>query len=164
MTEEASVIHPPRACFSDLLQKNLRGVGGDKAFLDIGGKVWPWAIFGNQIKSHLHRQRLISDHAKAFDVTSCQLVALRAVLTLVYLARLMEVSGLFLVPDRDVLKQTWTGSFHLRDQSGVVRSSGIEVRSKIRRAGRRGIAPHRAPHQHYAHNRSASAPSCADKR
>jgi GT2 family glycosyltransferase len=96
MAEDAVVVHPARARFFDLLQKNLRGTGGDKTFLDVSGKSSSWAIFGIQIKSYLHRQRLISVRAKPLGATPRQLFTVRALLILIYIARLLEGARLIL--------------------------------------------------------------------
>jgi len=89
MAEDAIVMHPPRTRFIDLLQKGLRGVGGDKTSLSVR-KSSPWAIFKIQIDNYLHRQHLISNRADALAIAPYQLIKLRALLTLIYIARLLE--------------------------------------------------------------------------
>jgi len=89
MAEDAVVVHPARRRFIDLLQKGLRGVGGDKTFLSLR-EASPWAIFKIQINNYLHRQRLISNRADALGIAPYQLFKLRALLTLIYVARLLE--------------------------------------------------------------------------
>jgi glycosyltransferase involved in cell wall biosynthesis len=89
MAEDAVVVHPARTRFIDLLQKGLRGVGGDKTSLSLK-KASPWAIFKIQVSNYLHRQRLISDRADALGMVPYQLIKLRALLTLIYVAQLLE--------------------------------------------------------------------------
>jgi glycosyltransferase involved in cell wall biosynthesis len=89
MAEDAVVVHPARTRFIDLLQKGVRGVGGDKTALSLR-KSSPWAIFKIQINNYLHRQRLISNRADALGMAPYQLFKLRALLTLIYIARLLE--------------------------------------------------------------------------
>jgi hypothetical protein len=95
MAEDAVVVHPARTRFIDLLQKGLRGVGGDKTSLSLG-KSSPWAIFRIQIDNFLHRQRLISIRADALGMATYQIIRLRALLTLIYVARLFEAFRLVL--------------------------------------------------------------------
>ena len=89
MAEDAIVMHPARRRVIDMLRKGLRGVGGDKTSLSIR-KSSPWAIFKIQIDNYLHRQHLISDRADALAIAPYQLIKLRALLTLIYIARLLE--------------------------------------------------------------------------
>jgi glycosyltransferase involved in cell wall biosynthesis len=89
MAEDAVVVHPARTRFIDLLQKGLRGVGGDKTSLSLR-KSSPWAIFKIQINNYLHRQRLISNRADALGMAPYQLIQLRVLLTLIYVTRLLE--------------------------------------------------------------------------
>jgi glycosyltransferase involved in cell wall biosynthesis len=89
MAEGAIVMHPPRRRFIDLLRKGIRGVGGDKTSLSVR-KSSPWAIFKIQIVNYLHRQHLISNRADALAIAPYQLIKLRALLTLIYIARLLE--------------------------------------------------------------------------
>lgn len=87
MAHGAVIVHPARARFLELLQKGLRGVGGDKMYLSLR-KSSAWALFKIQINNYLHRQRLISNEADALG--RHQLIKLRALLTLIYIARLLE--------------------------------------------------------------------------
>jgi glycosyltransferase involved in cell wall biosynthesis len=89
MADDAVIVHPARTCFLDLLQKGLRGVGGDKAYLSLR-RSSHWALFKIQINNYLHRQRLISNRADALGMARHQLIKLRALLTLIYLARFLE--------------------------------------------------------------------------
>ncbi len=89
MAEDAIVMHPARRRVIDMLRKGLRGVGGDKTSLSIR-KSSPWAIFKIQIDNYLHRQHLISNRADALAIAPYQLIKLRALLTLIYIARLLE--------------------------------------------------------------------------
>jgi len=89
MADDAVVVHPARTRVIDLLKKGLRGVGGDKTSLNLG-KSSPWAIFGIQVNNYLHRQHLISNRADALGMAPYQLIKLRALLTLIYVARLLE--------------------------------------------------------------------------
>jgi len=82
-------MHPARRRVIDMLRKGLRGVGGDKTSLSIR-KSSPWAIFKIQIDNYLHRQHLISNRADALAIAPYQLIKLRALLTLIYIARLLE--------------------------------------------------------------------------
>jgi glycosyltransferase involved in cell wall biosynthesis len=95
MANDAVVVHPARIHFIDLLQKGLRGVGGEKTLLTLR-KSSPWAIFKIQINNYLHRQRLISNRADALAMAPYRLVRLRALLTLIYVARLLEAIRLAL--------------------------------------------------------------------
>jgi len=89
MADDAVIVHPARTRFIDLLKKGLRGVGGDKTFLSLR-KSSPWAIFRVQINNYLHRQRLISNRGNALGMASYQLIKLRALLTLIYIAQFLE--------------------------------------------------------------------------
>jgi len=89
LADDAVVVHPARTRFIDLLQKGLRGVGGDKTSLSLR-KSSPWAIFEIQVNNYLHRQRLISNQANALGMAPYQIIKLRALLTLIYIARLLE--------------------------------------------------------------------------
>jgi glycosyltransferase involved in cell wall biosynthesis len=95
MAEDAIVMHPARKRVIDMLRKGLRGVGGDKTSLSIR-KSSPWAIFKIQIDNYLHRQHLISNRADALAIAPYQLIKLRALLTLIYIARLLEAVRLVL--------------------------------------------------------------------
>ena len=87
MAADAIVVHPARTRIIDLLQKGLRGVGGDKTSLSLR-KSSPWAIFKIQVNNYFHRQRLISNRADG--MRPYQLIKLRSLLTLIYLAQLLE--------------------------------------------------------------------------
>jgi glycosyltransferase involved in cell wall biosynthesis len=89
MAEDAIIVHPARNRLIDLLQKGLRGVGGEKTSLSVR-KLSRWAIFKIQIDNYLHRQRLISTRANAVGIAPYQLIKLRALLTLIYIVRLLE--------------------------------------------------------------------------
>jgi len=89
MADDAVIVHPAGTRFIDLLKKGLRGVGGDKTFLSLR-KSSPWAIFRVQINNYLHRQRLISNRGNALGMASYQLIKLRALLTLIYIAQFLE--------------------------------------------------------------------------
>ncbi|HLX14484.1 MAG TPA: glycosyltransferase [Bradyrhizobium sp.] len=89
MADDAVVVHPARKRFIDLLQKGLRGVGGDKTSLSLI-KSSPWTLFKIQVNQYFHRQRLISNRADALGIAPYQLIKLRALLTLIYVARLLE--------------------------------------------------------------------------
>jgi len=89
MADHAVIVHPARSRFIDLLQKGLRGVGGDKTSLSLR-KLPLWAIFKIQINNYLHRQRLISNRADALEMASYQRIKLRALLTLIYVVRVLE--------------------------------------------------------------------------
>jgi glycosyltransferase involved in cell wall biosynthesis len=89
MAESAVIVHPARRRFLHLLQKGLRGVGGDKMYLSLR-KSSRWALFKIQVNNYLHRQRLISNQADALGMARHQLVKLRALLTLIYVARFLE--------------------------------------------------------------------------
>jgi glycosyltransferase involved in cell wall biosynthesis len=89
MAGDAIIVHPARKRFVDLLQKGLRGVGGEKTSLSLT-KSSRWAIFKMQISNYLHRQRLISNQADSLRIASHQVIKLRALLTLIYVARLLE--------------------------------------------------------------------------
>jgi glycosyltransferase involved in cell wall biosynthesis len=89
MAEDAVVMHPARTRSMDLLQKGLRGVGGEMTFLKIK-KTSPWEIFRIQLDNYVHRQRLISNRAETLGIAPYQLAKLRALLTLIYIARILE--------------------------------------------------------------------------
>ena len=89
MADDAVIMHPARARFIELLQKALRGVGGEKTCLNVT-KSPAWRVFNIQIKNYLHRQRLISNRSDALGMAPYRLITLRAMLTLIYIARLLE--------------------------------------------------------------------------
>lgn len=95
MAEDAVIVHPARTHFINLVQKGLRGVGGEKTSLSLR-KSSPWAIFKIQISNYLHRQRLISNRADALRMAPYQVIKLRALLTFIYVARLFEAIRLIL--------------------------------------------------------------------
>jgi glycosyltransferase involved in cell wall biosynthesis len=95
MAGDAVIMHPARKRFVDLLQKGLRGVGGEKTSLSLT-KSSRWAIFKIQINNYLHRQRLISNQADSLRIASYQVIKLRTLLTLIYIARLLEAIRLVL--------------------------------------------------------------------
>ena len=84
------------ARFIDLLRKNLRGAGGDKTFLSLGGTFRPLDLFKVQFRNFLHRQRLISDRAKTLELTPFRLIKVRGLLTLFYIGRFVESTRLIL--------------------------------------------------------------------
>ncbi|MGE5305890.1 MAG: glycosyltransferase [Alphaproteobacteria bacterium] len=96
MADDAVVAHPARKRFFDLLQKGLRGVGGDKTSLGLTKSPLFWAIIKIQINNYLHRQRLISNRAYGPSITPYQIIQLRALLTLIYVARVLEAIRLVL--------------------------------------------------------------------
>jgi len=89
MADDALIVHPARTRLIDLLQKGRRGVGGDKTSLNLR-KMSQWTILKIQVNNYLHRQRLISNRAAALGMARYQLIKLRALLTLIYIARLFE--------------------------------------------------------------------------
>jgi glycosyltransferase involved in cell wall biosynthesis len=89
MADDAVIMHPARAHFVDLLQKGLRGVGGEKVYVSLR-KHSVWTLFKIQIENYLHRQRLISHRANAVGIANHELIKLRALLTLIYVARSLE--------------------------------------------------------------------------
>jgi glycosyltransferase involved in cell wall biosynthesis len=95
MAGDAVIMHPARKRFGDLLQKALRGVGGERTSLSLT-KSSPWAIFKFQIENYLHRQRLISNQAGSLKLGFYQVMKLRVLLTLIYVARLLEALRLVL--------------------------------------------------------------------
>jgi len=89
MADDAIIVHPARARFIELLQKGLRGVGGDNTYLYVSNAS-PWTLFKMQINNYLHRQRLISNRADTLGMAGYELIKLRALLTLIYLVRFLE--------------------------------------------------------------------------
>jgi glycosyltransferase involved in cell wall biosynthesis len=89
MVGDAIIMHPARKRLVDLLQKGLRGVGGEKTSLSLT-KSSRWAIFKMQFSNYLHRQRLISNQADGLRIASHRVIKIRALLTLIYVARLFE--------------------------------------------------------------------------
>jgi glycosyltransferase involved in cell wall biosynthesis len=96
LSQDAVVLHPARARFADLLQKGLRGAGGDKTFSNLGRTSSPPDIFKIQFRNYLHRQHLISNHAKTLGLTPFRRIKVRALLTLIYIGRLLESTRLVL--------------------------------------------------------------------
>jgi glycosyltransferase involved in cell wall biosynthesis len=89
MASDAIIMHPARAHFMDLLKKGVRGVGGEKMYVSLR-KYSLWMLFKMQIENYWHRQRLISHRAGALGMARYQLIKLRTLLTLIYLARFLE--------------------------------------------------------------------------
>lgn len=89
LADDAIVVHPARARIVDLLQKGRRGAGGDKISLSLGN-LSRWGILKIQIKNYLHRQHLISNQAYTFGIGPYRVIQLRALLTLIYVVRLLE--------------------------------------------------------------------------
>ena len=96
LAEDAVVLHPARARFVDLLKKSLRGAGGEKTLLGLDGTSRPLDLFKIQVRNYLHRQRLISDRANTLGLTRYRLFKVRALLTLIYIGRLVESARLVL--------------------------------------------------------------------
>jgi glycosyltransferase involved in cell wall biosynthesis len=94
LAEDAVVSHPARGRFVDLLRKNLRGAGGDKAFLSLSGKVRLLDLFKVQFKNFRHRQGLISDRGKTLGLTPFRQIKVRGLLTLFYIGRIAESTRL----------------------------------------------------------------------
>jgi glycosyltransferase involved in cell wall biosynthesis len=94
LAQDAVVLHPARGRFVELLQKGLRGAGGDKTFQSLGRTSSPLDIFKTQFRNFLHRQHLISGQAKTLALTPYRLIKVRALLTLIYIGRLLETARL----------------------------------------------------------------------
>jgi len=96
LAEDAVVLHPARGRFVDLLKKNMRGAGGERILLGLGRTFRPLDLFKIQVRNYLHRQHLISDQAKTLGLTPYRLIKVRALLTLIYIGRLVESARLVL--------------------------------------------------------------------